>query len=291
MSSFPTVTPPSPAWRPLQWAQTPMVLITAPAGSGPSPSFYTTDQGQGSAAGMAAFNAALGVVPTSTLPQAYAFDAVVDAEHAQVLTKTMHPVQTSVAISSHAYLEPATLILNVLMSDAVAAYTTVPQTTAPYIQPWTGNASKSVAAYTQILALQALRVPLTVTTRLRTYTNMLITQVAPREDATTISGARFRVEFSQIFIADVQATAVSARPDETQTNDLGAINPQDVPATTTTQFSVPKSTVSDSLSRINTPGAVATSPGVTTVNVPGAGSFTSAVQQFVSTYLPGAGGI
>jgi hypothetical protein len=273
-----------------------MVLITVPAGYAASPSSVITidEQGNSGQGSTSAFESSLGITPAAALPQSYVFDAVIDTEHAQVLTKTMHPVQTSVSISSHAYLEPATLAMQVLMSDAVGSYNGgLSQTEFPYIQAWSGNSSKSVSAYLQMLALQALRVPLTVTTRLRTYYNMMILSIAPRETVATISGVRFRVDFGQIFVANVQATPISARPDDTQTNDTGTVNPQDVPDTTTTQFSVPQSTVSDSLNRINVPGAVATSPGVTTVNVPGAGDWTSAVQQFVgnhSSTFTGLGG-
>jgi hypothetical protein len=89
-----------------------------------------------------------------------------------------------------------------------------------------------------MLTLQAQRVPLTVTTRLRTYYNMLVLNVAPREDVSTIGGVRFRVEFSQIYVANVQATPDSARPSDTQVNGLGTVNNAPIPVTTKSQFGV-----------------------------------------------------
>lgn len=261
------------AWRPPQWSQPPMVLITVPKA-------YVTRtiheaitgsvSGTGTNAGAAdnPFTLSVGT-REGQLPQSYVFDAVTAADHSQTLTKTMHPVQTSTAITSHAYLEPATLVLYVLMSDAVAAY---PASGPPfYVQPWTGFPSKSVSAYQQMLTLQAQRVPLTVTTRLRTYYNMLVLNVAPREDVSTIGGVRFRVEFSQIYVANVQATPDSARPSDTQVNGLGTVNPTPVPVTTKAQFSAPSKAVAKS--------APAAAPAV---NVPGAGTYTSIVGQFMN---------
>jgi hypothetical protein len=74
-----------------------------------------------------------------------------------------------------------------------------------------------------------MRMPLTVTTRLRTYTNMVIANIAPREDYRTITGLRMRVEFEQIFTASTSTVPNSARPDDTNSTGLGTVNPTPVP--------------------------------------------------------------
>jgi hypothetical protein len=252
-------------WKPPQWSKPAMVLVTVPAGSTttvPPPSDVPS------------VNGVYTISTTATAATSYVFDAVLALEHDQTLTKTHHPVQTGAAVSSHAYIEPAQLILYVLMSDVSASYTTGGnQTTAPYIQAWTGNSSKSVSAYQQMLKLQTLRIPLTVTTRLRTYTNMLIMKVSPREDDKTITGARFRLEFEQIFVANTQVNPVSARANDTQSTGLGTVNPSPVPSTTSTQFSVPSSATTNSLSGAST---------ATDVSVPGAGIYSSVPCQYGS---------
>lgn len=257
--------PPSAAWRPPQWSKPAMVSITVPAG-------YTTTTPDNTPIS----DDANGVGFTTTKPTAatsYVFDAVLAAEHEQSLTKTRHPVQTGASISSHAYIEPAQLVLYVLMSDAVAQYTAANQTAPPYVQRWTGNPSKSVSAYRQVLALQSARIPLTVTTRLRTYYNMLILNVSPREDAKTITGARFRIEFEQLFVANIQTNPVSARPNDTQSTGLGAVNVQPPAPSINTQFNV-----------ADAPGDLGTGPSnlltwlhdnPNGVDVPGAGSYSS----------------
>lgn len=264
---------PSQAWRPPQWGSTntPMVLVTVPASSSVS-NVTQTDSDANSATGGGTFMFKKSV----TAAVSYVFDAVLAADHDQSLTKTQHPIQTGAAVSSHAYLNPAHLILSVLMSDVVQQYVPTNQTTAPYIQKWTGFKSKSVSAYQQLLTLQAQRVPLTVTTRLRTYTNMIITRVAPREDDKTITGARFRVEFEQIFVANTQVVPVSARPNDTQATGLGAVSTQTPSSTVQSQFGVPPTASTNTL-----PGTVPTAtPASTVVDIPGAGAYASPPQQF-----------
>lgn len=220
-------------WRPPQWAKPAMVSVTVP------PAANQTNATDINAAPVSPVNGVTTIAATVRHATTYVFDAVLALDHDQALAVTKHPVQTGASISSHAYLEPATLVLYVLMSDVAQQYApAIPSATAN-VYPWTGNPSKSVSAYLQVLALQALRVPLSVTTRLRTYKNMLITRIAPREDEKTITGARFRIEFSQIFLATTSITPpVSVRPNDTDTTGLGPVSPSPVPATTQTQFGV-----------------------------------------------------
>lgn len=218
------------AWRPPQWAQPPMVLITVPAG-------YTTNAPNGTQI-TAVSNGVATLSTTVNPPSSYVFDAVIAAEHDQTLTKTRHPVQTGSDITTNAYLEPATLVLYVLMSDAVAAYVAGYPGASSYIRQWTGNPSKSISAYQQILNLQALRIPLSVTTRLRSYINMLIMKVSPKEDATTIGAARFRLEMEQVYMAGTQVSPISTRANDTSATALGTVNNAPIPVTTKSQFGV-----------------------------------------------------
>lgn len=289
----------SGGWRPPQWSKPAMVSVTVPAG-------YTTS----SPINVPVTNVdANGVSLLSVKPTAatsYVFDAVLSLDHDQTLTKTHHPVQTGASVSSHAYIEPAQLVLYVLMSDVAQQYVAANQITAPYVQQWTGNPSKSVSAYLQILALQSARIPLTVTTRLRTYSNMLILRVSPHEDSKTITGVRFRVEFEQLFIANTQANPISARPNDTDATGLGAVNTQPPTAAINSQFGVhsfapgpdgpspdvplPPDLNNGTIPVVENgvPGYLTPQPGstpdlfapqypnsVTQINVPGAGTFSS----------------
>jgi hypothetical protein len=224
-----------------------------------------------------------------TATTTYVFDAVLELEHEQRLEKTHHPVQTGADISSHAYLMPARCVMYILMSDAVDSYSHSAANAVAkgnsIITPWIGTStSKSVNAYQTIIGLQAARQPLTVTTRLRTYTNMVITSVSPREDYKTIAGLRMRVEFEQIFTASVSTQPVSARPNDTQSSGLGAVNPSQVPASTQSQFQQPQANAT-STALTNSVGLGGIAAGLSTIagwmgtNVPGAGSYSSIAGQ------------
>lgn len=254
-------------WRPPQWSKPAMVSVTVPAGYNTTVPDNTTPPVDENGVGL--------IVDNHRSATSYVFDAVLTLDHEQTLTKTHHPVQTGAAISSHAYIEPASLVMYVLMSDVAAQYTASNQTRPPYIQTWSGNPSKSVSAYLQMLALQSARIPLTVTTRLRTYQNMLILRVSPREDDKTTTGARFRLEFEQIFVTNTQTAPVSARPNDTQNTGLGAVNVQPPSATVQQQFGVPEEAQTNRLTGVTT-----AAPEPTKVNIPGAGFFSSITQQF-----------
>lgn len=194
------------------------------------------------------------VLANATATTTYVFDAVLELDHDQRLEKTHHPVQTGADISSHAYLMPARVTLNIGMSDAMDSYghSTANSTATgeSIITPWVGDASKSVSAYQTVLGIQAARQPVTVTTRLRTYTNMIITSVAPREDSRTIAGLRMRIEFEQIFTATA-TTSVSARTNDTQSTGLGTVSTTPPSASVENQFNTDNADITP----ISTPGA------------------------------------
>lgn len=251
-------------FRPPQWAKPATILVTVPAGAQSSTQLNTP---------IPVVNGVNTISTKITAPTSYVFDAVLELDHEQELVKTRHPVQTGAAITSHAYIEPARLVMQVLMSDVTPQYVSVAQTKAPYIQPWRGAPSKSVSAYQQMVSLQATRIPLTVTTRLRTYYNMLIMKISPREDSKTTTGARFRIEFEQIIVADTQLTQDSTRPNDTQYTGLGQVNVQPPQSAVNTQFSIDQSTGDPAQPQKSLQDWLAANPGG--VNVPGAGGFSS----------------
>lgn len=190
-------------WRPPNWnvASPAKVVISFP--------------GQPQSSPFSSANGSSVVLPTAAT--LYAFDAEFTIEHEQHLTKTEHPVQTGASISDHAFINPARLIIDIGMSDVMDAYYN-PST-------WQGSTSKSVSAYQTMLALQFSRIPLQITTRLRTYSNMIITNLTPRDTVKTIGALKMTIEFGQIFIANISVVTTSARPQDTNNTDLGIVNP------------------------------------------------------------------
>jgi len=146
----------------------------------------------------------------------YFFDAVLRVEHRQDLVRTEHPVQSGASIVDHAYLRPARVILEIGMSDAMGSFTA---------GQFTSSSSRSVSAYQTLLDLQNSRVPLTLSTRLNQYSNMLIESIGAVEDAHTRFAGKFQVVFSQIIVATVATKTVTARPDQTDTTNEGVKQP------------------------------------------------------------------
>jgi hypothetical protein len=148
--------------------------------------------------------------------QMFVFDAVLSANHNQTLAITEHPVQTGSNISDNAVLRPAIIELEIGMSDAMDSF-------APGM--WSGNSSKSVAAYQQLLTLQKQRVFLSLATRLTSYTNLLIENISANETSKSFAGLRCRITFRQIFLSQVVVgnNGDSSRPNSTDTTKLATV--------------------------------------------------------------------
>ena len=200
-------------WRPPQWSNTSVPPLTMTA----------TD-------------------PTTSQSTAYVFDAVLRGEHTQEQVITLNPVQTGAAISDHAYILPPRLTIEILMSDAMQAYT---------VDQWNNGPSKSVSAYQTLVAIQAARNPVQVATRLRTYTNMMITNIMAEENDRTRYNLKATVTFTQIITANVSLTSStdsssisdSDRPQSTASTQVGQSQVQTVPASIETNNNVENSGV------------------------------------------------
>ena len=93
--------------------------------------------------------------------------------------------------------------------------------------------TKSVAAYNALVALQESREPLTVTTRLKRYENMLIEQIHTPDDISTYYALRATVTMSQLITSEVSEETVSAREHVTKTTNRANVQPSEPDNTTT----------------------------------------------------------
>jgi len=149
--------------------------------------------------------------------QMYVFDAVLVANHDLSATPTRKPLQTGQNTTDHIILQPATLIFEIGMSDAMATFSKS--------VPWSGNDSKSVAAFQQLVAWRDNRTGLTLNTRLNSYDNMYVTNIAAAETYRTFTSLKARVTFSQIFLANVGTEALTDRPNILDTTQIGVTQP------------------------------------------------------------------
>lgn len=144
---------------------------------------------------------------------AYFFDAILRVEHNTSLRITTHPLQNGASISDHAYQLPARVTMEIGMSDAMQSYIS---------GFWGGTEDlpKSVNAYQTLKALQKLRVPLTVTTRLDVYSNMLIQNMTSPDDHRTLHGLRAFCTFEQILVATVNTKTISTNAQVKDTTEV-----------------------------------------------------------------------
>lgn len=205
-------------WRPDQYNQPALWAVTIPA-TPPGPAIPSTGSGLDATPAAAAF--------PGTAAQMLVFDAVLKAEHRHELRPTVLPIQTSNSspvstISDHAFKIAPRVTLDVGMSDAQSPYA---------VNMWTSNASKSVSAFQTLVGLQDSRTLVTLTTRLKTYSNMLVELVAPTDTSKTRHGLRAQFVFTQMFLAGpttapltgTTGTGVSARPQTTDATPSGVV--------------------------------------------------------------------
>lgn len=214
-------------YRPAQWQYAPLVTLTVPGTAGTTGSTGTAGSGVTSGS----VDNVPGVLFTAntsrqfnnatpgTPDQVYVFDAVIRTEHQQRIEKTQHPIQTGANVSDHAFIMPARVVLEIGMSDAMDSFTP---------GQWTGDSSKSVNTYQTLKKIatdRAVNGPLTVTTRLATYTNMLLTDISAPDTVETKFGLRATVVFEELLTGMVTSQQVSSRSDLTDTTNLGTKQP------------------------------------------------------------------
>lgn len=131
------------------------------------------------------------------------FDAVLSTDSDESLTITSHPIQNGANISDHAFNNPATITMEIAMSDAMASF--LPG-------QYGGPDGKSITAYRMLRDLKELRIPVQVRTRLDTYSNMLIKGIHVHDDVSTLNGLKASIELQEVFIVDVaESSNVSKR--------------------------------------------------------------------------------
>ena len=167
--------------------------------------------------------------PPNAIPQYLVFDGVMRLGHSQPMTPTEHPIQDAANFSEHIRANQAVVTLDVIMTDVLPAYAA---------GQWVGNPSKSISCFQTLDSLRLNRIPLTLTTRLKTYWPMFIIDVLPDETVKTRYGFRGTVTFKQLFLFNVATQAVSARPQTSDSTTIGQTQAQSVPAGVTAQNEV-----------------------------------------------------
>ncbi len=139
---------------------------------------------------------------------------VLEEDGRDELEVTQHPVERGAPITDHSYMRPAELVMRCAWGSA--------QFGPAYLR----------AIYAALLALQASREPMTISTGKRTYRNMLI-----RSISVTTSGPQdenilnVTCVFQEVLFAETQATTVAPRGQQAQPHNtappgnVGTITP------------------------------------------------------------------
>ena len=223
-------------FRPPQWSRPALTMLTISAPYVPfsnQPSSLP-DTGQVDASGNEIFRMDVNQkdVQPNAAPQYLIFDGVIKLDHSQPMTSTDHPVQDAANMSDHIRANQALISLEVLMTDVLPPFAA---------GQWVGNPSKSISCFQTLDSLRLNRVPLTLTTRLKTYFPVFIMNVLPDETYKTQFGFRGRIEFKQLNLFSVASQTVGARQQTTGNTTLGQTNPVAVPAGVTAQNGLPSS--------------------------------------------------
>lgn len=169
----------------------------------------------------------------------FVFDAIKLADFDQSCIPTQKPLQTGFNTSDHAVLQPARIVLEVIMSDVIAAYSTgVGSDGVPNPPMWSGNPSKSVSAFQEMINLMQNRTLITLNTRLDTYENMLLVNVRAKDDQLNYYGAAMVLTFQQLIISTVTTSFDSARSQTTGDTAQGTIQTQNPDPVTLQQHTV-----------------------------------------------------
>jgi hypothetical protein len=128
------------------------------------------------------------------------FDAVISETHGLRLTVTENPVESGVNIADHCYVEGATLALVGSIADVK-----MPNAAGGYESP-SGRSNYGYQRLCDIerrLASNELQ-PFEIITSVKTYSDMVMTEISMARDRTTPFLGRFTMSFREIVIVNLQ---------------------------------------------------------------------------------------
>lgn len=122
-------------------------------------------------------------------------DAIPEENHDESVGVTTYPIETGATLTDHAYIQPAKLTLQGYVSDLlVNKFSTI-------VTPF-----RDREAWERIVLQLRKRSFVSVVTLLKTYNNMLITNVTTRKDASTGKSLIFTMELQEVLVANTQQT-------------------------------------------------------------------------------------
>jgi len=131
-------------------------------------------------------------------------DAVISEAHTNEVSLTSNPVELGAEITDHAVVQPKRLNIVAQVSDTPMGLAALGQivdlVTGLFGSSTSENITRSNAAYNAIIQLQEEREPIEIQTKLKLYTNMIITNVSVQQDKNTSRIVRMSIDLQQVII-------------------------------------------------------------------------------------------
>ena len=124
------------------------------------------------------------------------FDTTIQENHSFTSRITSFPVEFGTIISDHIIKEPDVVSLSGLVTDTPLSIL------APF--------NRSIAAFNQLVELHARRLPVTLVTGIKVYTNMGITRLDVPRNVKTGQSLTFNIEFQKIIYDDTVQVELNA---------------------------------------------------------------------------------
>ncbi len=118
-----------------------------------------------------------------------------DVDHNQSVSVTAYPIESGGSLTDNAVVEPNKLTIRSYVSDLL-----ISENTALNISP----SARAAAAWGVITELMNRREPLTVTTRIQVYNNMLITNLSSSQNEDTGGALVFTIRLEEVLFSQTQ---------------------------------------------------------------------------------------
>lgn len=159
-------------------------------------------------------------------------DAVLSESHNNVASVTTNPVESGAVVSDNVVIEPKKINIVGEVTDtplgAEAFGAIINTATSTFGNATAGNQTRSSAAYSAIVALQELREPISVQTKLKLYENMVITRISTTQDKDSSRIARMSIDLEEVIITSSVVVRLDAATLEAGTTRQQATSPQQI---------------------------------------------------------------
>lgn len=130
----------------------------------------------------------------------YFFDGFMSVSHERKLTITQNPVETGASVVDHAYVNPTTVTMKIMMSD-------VHQSIIP--GQFSDLTFRHTSAWAILKQIQESRIPVGIFTKLGYYKNMLIESISAEDTKETFRALDATVTLVEIPVARVKTVKIS----------------------------------------------------------------------------------